>query len=298
MLDLDRYQTKKEPLGLLSGYAAAVQVPATFLYGMPKPVPDIAMEDYTNKASGLAEEIRRRQENLRFVLKQFKKDFVKTITFDSMLNRKLTKEPYTSLMNVEILNPMGLRAPLLDYAKVVFEAVEISKLIVAKTLPNAKIFFAKLVADDELQNSRPLDVYQYLTLNTDHVTELKSQFAKMLDSQYENATSTFGQQFRRVKDWEETCKLVAEISKGVEDLTKYELSADVKEITSLLDKLALRVKRTDEGGISATNLQLVKSATRSIAEEVSFLGATLHLADTLVKVMEDNKEYLRDYLTK
>jgi hypothetical protein len=43
---------------------------------------------------------------------------------------------------------------------------------------------------------------------------------------------------------------------------------------------------------------LVKSATRSIAEEVSFLGATLHLADTLVKVMEDNKEYLRDYLTK
>ena len=84
----------------------------------------------------------------------------------------------------------------------------------------------------------------------------------------------------------------------MEDLAKYELSTDVKEITSLLDKLALRVKRTDEGGISATNLQLVKSATRSIAEEVSFLGATLHLADTLVKVMEDNKEYFRDYLTK
>ena len=298
MLDLDRYQTKKEPLGLLSGYAAAVQVPATFLYGMPKPVPDIAMEDYTNKASGLTEEIRRRQENLRFVLKQFKKDFVKTITFDSMLNRKLAKEPYTSLMNVEILNPMGLRAPLLDYSKVVFEAVEVSKLIVAKTLPNAKIFFAKLVADDELKNSRPIEVYQYLNLNTDHITELKSKLAKMLDSKYENATTTFGQQFKRIKDWDDTCKLSAEISKGLTDLSKYDLSADVKEITSLLDKLALRVKKTDDGGISPTNLSLIKTATRSIAEEVSFLGATLHLADTLVKVMEDNKEFLRDYITK
>lgn len=298
MLDLDRYAPSKQPLGFLTGYAPSVQVPATFLYGMPKPVPDIAMEDYVGQSGGLMEEIRRRQENMRFVLKEFKRDFVKTVTFDLMLNRKLAKEPYTSLMGVEILNPMGLRSPLLDYAKVIFESIEVSQLIVAKTLPNAKIFFAKLVADDELKNSRPIEVYQYLNLNTDHITELKSKLAKMLDSKYENATTTFGQQFKRIKDWDDTCKLSAEISKGLTDLSKYDLSADVKEITSLLDKLALRVKKTDDGGISPTNLSLIKTATRSIAEEVSFLGATLHLADTLVKVMEDNKEFLRDYITK
>ena len=43
---------------------------------------------------------------------------------------------------------------------------------------------------------------------------------------------------------------------------------------------------------------MIKVATRAIAEEVSFLGAVIHLADTLIQVMGDNKEFLRDYLTK
>lgn len=298
MLDLDRHIPTKAPLGLLTSYAPRVQVPATLLYGMPKAVSSVAMEDYTNKSAGLMEELRRRQENMRFVLKQFKRDIIKSVTFDSMLNRRLGKEPYTSLMNIEILNPMGLRSPLLDYAKVIFEAIELSKLTVATTLPNAKIFFAKLIADDELQNSRPVDVHQYLLLNTEALDSLKSQLAKMLDSQYENATSTFGQQFKRVKDWEDTCKLCSDISNGLEELTKHDLTKDIGELTSMLDKLSLRVKRTDDSGISTVNIELIKSAARALAEEVSFLGATLHLADTLVKVMEDNKEFLRDYLTK
>ena len=298
MLDLDRYQTKKEPLGLLSGYAATIQVPATLLYGMPKPVPDIAMESYGTKSAGLQEELSRRQENLRFVLKELKRDFTKLITFDSMLNRKIAKEPYTTLMAIEILNPMGLRAPLLDYAKIIFEAVELSKLIYAKTLPNAKIFFAKLIADDELANSKPIDACQYLMLNTEIINELKGQLAKMLDSKYENAVTTFGSQFKRIKDWEDTNKLISEISKDVNEITKYDIAGEVKELTGLLDKLAIRVKKTGDDKISTVNVNLIKTATRSIAEEVSFLGASLHLADTLVKVMEDNKEYLRDYLTK
>lgn len=298
MLDLDRHVPKPSPLGMLSGYAPPVQIAATLLYGMPKPVSSVAMEDYSNKSAGLMEELRRRQENMRFVLKQFKRDIIKSVTFDSMLNRRLTKEPYTSLMNIEILNPMGLRSPLLDYATVIFEAIELSKLTVAVTLPNAKIFFAKLIADDELKNSRPVDVHQYLLLNTEPLNDLKEKLSKMLDSQYENATSTFGQQFKRVKDWEDTCKLCADISTGLEDLSKHDLTKDITELTQMLDKLSLRVKRIDDTGISTVNIELIKSAARALAEEVSFLGATLHLADTLVKVMEDNKEFLRDYLTK
>lgn len=284
---------------VLDSYAEPTRIPATMLYGMPKAVPDVQMEDYTNKASGLAEEIRRRQENLRFVFKQFKKDFIKAITVDSFLNRKLAKEPYTSLMDIEMLNPMGLRSPLIDYSMVVFEATEVCKLIVAKTIPNAKIFFAELVANDELQNNRPLDTFQYLVLNTESVDSLKANFAKMLDSQYENPTTTFGQQFKRVKDWEETTKLCAEISKNLEDISKQSIQGEVKAISDLLDKLSLRVKRKgEEDGISQTNIDMIKVATRSIAEEVSFLGAVIHLGDTLIKVMEDNKEFLRDYLTK
>ena len=298
MLDLDRYQTKKEPLGLLSGYAATIQVPATLLFAMPKPVPEISMESYGTKSAGLQEELSRRQENLRFVLKELKRDFTKLITFDSMLNRKIAKEPYTTLMAIEILNPMGLRAPLLDYAKIIFEAVELSKLIYAKTLPNAKIFFAKLIADDELANSKPIDACQYLMLNTEIINELKGQLAKMLDSKYENAVTTFGSQFKRIKDWEDTNKLISEISKDVNEITKYDIAGEVKELTGLLDKLAIRVKKTGDDKISTVNVNLIKTATRSIVEEGSFLGASLHLADTLVKVMEDNKEYLRDYLTK
>lgn len=289
----------KKGIQVLDTYAPQTQIPATMLYGMPKAVPNVQMEDYTNKASGLSEEIRRRQENLRFVFKQFKKDFIKAITLDSFLNRKLAKEPYTSLMDIEMLNPMGLRSPLIDYAMIVFEATEVCKLIVAKTIPNAKIFFAELVANDELQNNRPLDTFQYLVLNTESVDSLKSSFAKMLDSQYENPTTSFGQQFKRVKDWEETTKLCAEISKNLEDISKQSLQGEVKAISDLLDKLSLRVKRKGEADeISKTNIDMIKVATRSIAEEVSFLGAVIHLGDTLIKVMEDNKEFLRDYLTK
>lgn len=284
---------------VLGSYAVPTRIPATMLYGMPKAVHSIQMEDYTNKASGLSEEIRRRQENLRFVLKQFKRDFIKAITIDSFLNRKLAKEPYTSLMDIEMLNPIGLRSPLVDYAKVVFEATEVCKLIVAKTVPNAKIFFAELVGNDELKNNRPLDTFQYLTLNTESVEGLKSNFAKMLDSQYENPTTTFGQQFKRVKDWEDTTKLCSEISKNLEDLSKQSLDHEIKAISDLLDKLSLRVKKKgEENGISPTNIEMIKVATRAIAEEISFLGAVIHLADTLIKVMEDNKEFLRDYLIK
>lgn len=284
---------------VLGSYAAPTRIPATMLYGMPKAVHSIQMEDYTNKSSGLSEEIRRRQENLRFVLKQFKRDFIKAITLDSLLNRKIAKEPYTSLMDIEMLNPIGLRSPLIDYTKVVFEATETCKLIVAKTIPNAKIFFAELVANDELKNNRPLDTFQYLTLNTESVESLKSSFSKMLDSQYENPTTTFGQQFKRVKDWEDTTKLCSEISKNLTDLSKQSLDHEIKAISDLLDKLSLRVKKKgEENGISPTNIEMIKVATRAIAEEVSFLGAVIHLADTLVQVMEDNKEFLRDYLTK
>lgn len=289
----------KKGIQILDGYANPIQVPATMLYGMPKAVPNIQMEDYTNKASGLTEEIRRRQENLRFVFKQFKKDFIKAITLDSVLNRKLSKEPYTSLMDIEMLNPMGLRSPLIDYAKVIFEATELCKIIVAKTVPNAKVFFAELVANDELQNNRPLDSFQHLILNTETIDSLKATLSKMLDSRYENPTTTFGQQFKRVKDWEDTTKLCAEISRNLEDLSKQSLNSEIKSISDLLDKLSIRVKNKGEvDGISQTNIDMIKVAVRSIAEEISFLGATIHLGDTLVNVMEDNKEFLRDYLTK
>lgn len=289
----------KKGIVILDGFASPVRVPATMLYGMPKPVSNIQMEDYTNKASGLSEEIRRRQDNLRFVFKQFKKDLIRAITFDSMLNRKLAKEPYTSLMDIEMLNPMGLRATLLEYSTVIFEATEISKLIVAKTIPNAKIFFAELIANNELANNRPLDSFQFLILNTESIDRLKSELTKMLDSQYENAVTTFGQQFKRVKDWDDTTKLATEISANLEDLSKQNLQHEIKSISDLLDKLSIRVKKVGEDdGISKSNVEAIKVAVRSIAEEISFVGATIHLADTLVKVMEDNKEFLRDYLTK
>ena len=289
----------KQGIVVLGGYSQLVQTPATMMFGMPKAVTAIQMEDYTNKSSGLSEEIRRRQENLRFVFKQFKKDFIKAITFDTLLNRRIAKESYTSLMDIEMLNPMGLRSPLLDYCMVVLEAIEICKLIIGKTLPNAKIFFAELVANNELKNNRPLDSFQYLILNTENVDRLKGSFSKMLDSQYENPITTFGQQFKRIKDWEDTNKLCAEISKGLEDISKQNLQGEIKVISDLLDKLSLRVKREgEEDGISKSNVEAIKVATRSIAEEVSFLGAVIHLADTLINVMEDNKEFLRDYLTK
>ncbi len=289
----------KKGIEILGSYAQPIQIPATMLYGMPKPVSNVVMEDYTNKSSGLSEEIRRRQENLRFVFKQFHKEFVKAITFDSLLNRRIAKESYSSLMDIEMLNPMGLRSPLVDYATVVFEATEICKLIIGKTIPNAKIFFAELISNNELKNNRPLDSLQYLILNTETVEALKSSFSKMLDSKYENPTTTFGQQFKRIKDWEETTKLCTEIGKNLEDITKQDISSDVKTISGLLDKLSIRVKKEgDEDGISKTNIEAIKVATRSIAEEISFLGAVIHLADTLIKVMEDNKEFLRDYLTK
>lgn len=289
----------KTGITIFQGYPTPIQLPATMLYGMPKAVPNIQMEDYTNKSSGLTEEIRRRQENLRFVFKQFKKEIIKSITFDSFLNKKISKENYSSLMDIEMLNPMGLRSTLLDYSEAVFEATEICKLIIAKTIPNAKIFFAELIGNNELNNNRPLDSFQYLILNTESVDRLKSQFAKMLDSKYENPVTTFGQQFKRLKDWEDTTKLCASISKNLEDISKQNIQSDIKNLSDLLDKLSIRVKKVGEDdGISKSNIEAIKIATRSIAEEVSFLGAVIHLADTLIKVMEDNKEFLRDYLTK
>lgn len=289
----------KTGITIFERYASPINLPATLLFGMPKPVPNVQMEDYTNKASGLTEEIRRRQENLRFVFKQFKKELIKSITFDSFLNKKISKEPYTGLMDIEMLNPMGLRATLLEYSEVVFESTEICKLIIAKTIPNAKIFFAELIANNELNNNRPLDSFQYLVLNTESVERLKAEFSKMLDSKYENPVTTFGQQFKRVKDWEETTKLSVSISKNLEDISKQNIQSDIKVISDLLDKLSIRVKKVGEDdGISKSNVEVIKVATRSIAEEISFLGAVIHLADTLIKVMEDNKEFLRDYLTK
>ena len=57
-------------------------------------------------------------------------------------------------------------------------------------------------------------------------------------------------------------------------------------------------RKADNDAISATNLKVIKSAAVAIAEEISFLGAVIHLADTYLKVMEDNKEFLRDFLMK
>lgn len=295
MINLE--ELPKKGIQPLTGYAPKVQIPATLLYGMNQNK-SFALEDYTgNRGFSLLEELKRRQENLRFVLKEFKRDVCKVVMFDSTLNKRLAKEPYTSLMDVEILNPMGLKATILEYTTLLTEAMEICKLTVAKTIPNAKVFLAQLIADNELQNNRPIDVQQYIVLNTEHIDSVKKQLSKMLDSSYDNAISTFGQQFKRVKDWEETTKLSADLSKSLNDLMKHNVARDVKLISDLVDKLTLKVKN-DDTQVSPVNVELLKTTVRTLAEEISFIGAIVHLTDTLVNVMEDNKEYLRDYLTK
>lgn len=290
---------QKKSIGDISTYSNSVRVPAAMLFNQPKAPSLIAMEDFNNKNSGLGEELKSRQESLRFVLKEMKNDVLKVITFDSLLTKRLSKIPYSSLMDIEMLNPMGLRAPLLDYATVLLEATEISKLIIGKVLPGTKIFFSELVGNDELMNQRPVDSYSFLSLNEEPIAELKQKLAKMLDSAYENPITNFGSQFKRFKDWEDTHAITKAISVNLNDITKYDLEKEIKTISGILDKLVIKVKTAAERKeISSNNITLVRVATRQIAEEISFLGAVVHLGDTFVKVMEDNKEFLRDYVNK
>ena len=282
-----------------NSYHEVTQLPATMLFGMGKAVPTIAMEDHSNKSGGLIEELHNRRENFRFVLKQFKTDVIKLITVDAVLNRKIKNTPYTTLMDVEMLNPIGLRCTLAEYGELLFKSTELCKLTLAKVLPQAKVFFAEIASNNELQNNRPLDSYAFLQLNEEHIREYKEQFKKVLDSTYENPTTTFGQQFKRVKDWEDTIEFCKAISGNLNDITKQNITNDIKELSGLLDRVITHVKReADNDAISATNLKVIKSAAIAIAEEISFLGAVIHLADTYLKVMEDNKEFLRDILMK
>lgn len=290
---------KRKAIGDITTYSPSVRTPAAMLFNQPQASRSLAMEDFQNKGSSLGDELKNRQESLRFVLKELKNDVLKIITFDSVLNKRLAKIPYSSLMDIEMLNPMGLRAPLLDYATTLLKATEICKLVVAKVLPGAKVFFSELISNDELMNQRPIDSYSFLSLNEEPITELKQQIGKMLDSAYENPVTNFGAQFKRVKDWEDTQALTKAISENLNDITKYDLEKEIKTISGILDKLVIKVKAAAEAKqISANNINLIKVATRQIAEEISFLGAIVHLGDTFLKVMEDNKEFLRDYLNK
>lgn len=284
---------------VVEAYAERTRVPATMLFAMGKQTPNIAMEDYANKSAGLIEELRNRRENFRFVLKQFKTDIIKLITIDQVLNRKIRNTPYTTLMDVDMLNPIGLRMPLRDYAELLFKATELSKLTIAKVIPQAKVFFAEISSNNELVNNRPIDSYSFLELNSDRIQEYKGEFSRALDSTYENPTTTFGQQFKRAKDWDETSELCKAISANLNDISKQDLTGDVKELSELLDRVLVHVrKEADKDQISETNIKLLKRASAQIAEEVSFLGAVVHLADTFLNVMEDNKEFLRDFLSK
>lgn len=296
---LENYVGERKSIGDINSYSPQVRAAAAMLFNQPKALPSIAMEDFQNKNYSLGEELKNRQESLRFVLKELKNDVLKIISFDSVLSKRLSKIPYSSLMDIEMLNPMGLRAPLLDYATTLLQATEVCKLIVGKVLPGAKIFFSELVANDELMNQRPVDSYSFLSLNEEPIAELKQKIAKMLDSAYENPVTTFGQQFKRFKDWEETQALTKVISENLNDITKYDLEKEIKTISGILDKLVVKVKAAaDAKEISTNNINLVKLSARQIAEEISFLGAIVHLGDTFLKVMEDNKEFLRDYVNK
>lgn len=290
---------KRKAIGDLTTYSPNVRAPAAMLFNQPVVPKQLAMEDYQTKTSTLGDELKNRQESLRFVLKELKNDVLKIISFDSVLNKRLAKIPYSSLMDIEMLNPMGLRAPLVNYATTLLRATEVSKLIVGKVLPGAKVFFSELVANDELMNQRPIDSYSFLSLNEEPISELKQEIAKMLDSAYENPVTSFGAQFKRVKDWEETQALTKTISENLNDITKYDLEKEIKTISGILDKLVVKVRQAaEEKQISTNNINLIKVATRQIAEEISFLGAIVHLGDTFLKVMEDNKEFLRDYVNK
>lgn len=290
---------RPKQIGDIQTYSPMVRVPAAMLFNQPKETRSLAMEDFQSKATGLAEELKSRQESLRFVLKEMKSDILKIISVDGVLNKRLSKIPYATLMDVEMLNPMGLRAPLVDYAQALLAATEVCKVIIAKVLPGAKVFFSELVGNNELQNQRPIDSYSFLELNEEAITELKSKLGKMLDSAYENPVTTFGAQFKRFKDWEDTQALTKVISENLNDITKYDMEKEIKVISSVLDKLTVKVKAAlDEKKISTNNMNLIKLATRQVAEEISFLGAVVHLGDTFLKVMEDNKEFLRDYVNK
>lgn len=287
------------PITTVETHHPASRVAATMLFGMGKTTPNIAMEDHSNKSVSLVEELRNRRENFRFVLKQFKSDVIKLITVDAVLNRKIKNTPYTSLMDIEMLNPIGLRTSLVEYGELLFKATELSKLTIAKVLPNAKIFFAEIASNNELKNNHPIDSYSFLQMNEENIREYKTQFSRFLDSTYENPTTTFGQQFKRVADWEKTMELCKAISTNLNDITKQDLTGEIKELSELLDRVLIHVKKeSDKDAISPTNMKILKLASTQIAEEISFLGAVVHLADTYLNVMEDNKEFLRDFLSK
>lgn len=299
MVDLAKFKPASQGIQILPTYAEKVKVPATLLYGMPARMHDVALEEFGATATGgLMQEIQRRQENLRFVLKQVKTEFLKLTTPDTVLNRRLAKEKYTSIMNIEILNPMGLRAPLLEYSKVILEGTQISREIIAKLIPAAKVYLAGLVASTELKDAKPSDSYHTLFVYNDPVKAIKAEIAKMLDSKYENPTVTFGTHFKRIKDWEDCSTVNFEISKSLQDIAKHDFASDIRLLTAMIDKLSVTIKRGGDDSVSAPNIKRIKLAVYEIAEAVSFVGAIMHLADTLVNVMEDNKEFLRDYLSK
>lgn len=282
----------------LESYAPDVVTPASLLFGQPAGLNQVAMESFTKFSDGLLEDLGIRKDSIVFTIKETGTGFKSMFSNDITLNLKLKKVPFTTLMDLNILNPMGLKCSLLEYGQVLLAGTQLSKHILVETLPQAKVFYAEVIGNNELGNARPIPALSDLRLNTEEIAALKLSIQKMLDSKYENPMVSFGTHFKRIKDWEDTISVTEQIAKNIKELQKIDLHGKLKSILPLIDKLLVRVmQKGEDNKISDVNVTILKEVTKNLADEVAFLGAMIHLADTYVRVMEENKEQLRNYLT-
>lgn len=282
----------------LESYAQAVVVPASLLFAQPTGLNKVAMESFATLSEGLLEELGIRKNSIAFTIKETTTAFTSMFSSDATLNRKLAKVPFTNLMDLPILNPMGLKGSLTEYGHVLVAASELCLHIILQTIPQAKVFYAEVLGNAELGNSRPIPALGDLRLNTEEVTGLKLAIKQMLDSKYQNPTVTFGTQFKRVKDWNETEDVTAKMANNLKKLEKLDIRKVIKSLLPLIDKLIVRAtQKSGDKAISDVNINVLKDVTRNIADEIAFVGAICHLTDTYVRVMEENKEQLRSYLT-
>lgn len=193
------------------------------------------------------------------------------------LSEVIAKRTYNTLEPLTAYVPEGLKVPYLEYAQVLFNAVEHAML--APSVINAyATFLATLVSNKMALNNTMSSKRLYLEMQETR-TKLADDVRKCFDGTVKTETKVENV-IKRNADWAELFKACDNISRAINSVERSVLQKKVDECSELLERIS---KQINEGFFDKASPEVILDMSEGayqVASELEFYSVMYYNAQT------------------
>lgn len=193
---------------------------------------------------------------------------------------------YLKVKSTPTTIPLHFKGDMLEYAKLINEALSICALVEPETLTPGKRHFLYLLGNPaQLQSLAPAATRKLIVSHTDRINQIKERIVNFHDPRGTATIVAFGDVYPNLNSFKETASVIDGMFASLNNdkrLDAIEISKSIDNIAGILDKLVIRIE--SEATTFSRNMDTTRDLAKLVfdmAEEAEFMSSVISIIHTL-----------------